>query len=291
MNIGTLVSLLATIAYIPLLILLSTNRPWQRRQNLFAAFLAGMMIWSLGTFLFRSDFFMDEKLLLAKVTLSFLALSIAPLHYFLRIYYENTRPGIPIAWVFSGITIVIILLFLPESVKFENGPVPVYGPWLYAVMLFNFLLLGRDLFLIARKLGKVADPVVHNQMVYLIAGLGIAVIIISSTFTEMGRVYPMAQVGNFVFALILTYTVIRHRLLDLRLVVRRGLAVLLMATVGTGIYVLLFAIAHLLLNVEIIPANLALGMGIALIIILVILQIRSFTTIQIDKLFYRESYS
>jgi len=291
MNIGTLVSLLATIAYIPLLVLLIANRPWQRRQRLFVAFLVGMMIWSLGTFLFRSDFFMDEKLLLAKLTLSFLALSIAPLHYFLRTYYENARPSFPLATVLTGINIVLILFFLPESIKFENGVMPVYGLWLFPIMIFFFLLLGRDLFLLARTLGEVADPVVHNQMVYLLFGLFVALILSSTTMTTVGQVYPMAQVGNIVLALILTYTVIKHRLLDLRLVVRRGLTLLFMATVGMGIYLLLFAVAHFLFNVEIIPSNLALGMVVALIITLVILQIRSFTASQIDKLFYRESYS
>jgi len=291
MNIGTLVSLLATIAYIPLLILLFVNRPWQRRQRLFAAFLAGMMIWSLGTFLFRSDFFMDDKLLLAKVTLMLLAISIMPLHYFLRTYYENSKPSFPTAIIFAAITVVLILLFIPEGVIFENGAIPVYGFWLYPVMLFNLLLLGRDVLLLVRKLSTVADPVVRNQIVYLISGLGIAIIIISSTFSKIGQVYPTAQVGNFILALILTYTVIRHSLLDLRLVLRRGLTILLMAVVGMGIYIMLFVIANLLFNIEIIPSNLALGMGIALIIILVILQMRSLTTSQIDKLFYRESYS
>ncbi len=101
----------------------------------------------------------------------------------------------------------------------------------------------------------------------------------------------MAQVGNCILAFILTYTVIRHRLLDLRLIARRGLSLLLMAIVGIGVYLVLFAVAHVLFNIEIVPSNLVLGMGIALIITLVILQIRSFTSSQIDKLFYRESYS
>lgn len=291
MNIGTLVSLLATIAYIPLLILLIANRPWQRRHKLFAAFLVGMMIWSLGTFLFRSDFFMDEKVLLAKITLCFLALSIAPLHYFLRTYYEAAKPVFPLALVFSVISIIIVLLFLPETVIFDNGVLPIYGFWLYPVMLFNFLLLARDAFLLTRKLSHLADPIVRNQIINLIFGLCIALILSLTTAIEIGRVYPMAQVGNCLLALILTYTVIRHRLLDLRLIARRGLTLLLMATVGVGIYLLLFAIAHVLFNIEIAPSNLALGMGIALIITLVILQIRSFTSSQIDKLFYRESYS
>ncbi len=165
MNIGTLVSLLATVAYIPLLILLISNRPWQRRHKLFAAFLVGMMIWSLGTFLFRSEFFMEEKVLLAKITLCFLALSIAPLHYFLRTYYESIKPGFPLALVFSGISIILVLLFLPETVTIENGVLPIYGFWLYPVMLFNFGLLARDAYLLAKKLHNVADPVVRNQII------------------------------------------------------------------------------------------------------------------------------
>ncbi|MBN1689728.1 MAG: diguanylate cyclase [Dehalococcoidia bacterium] len=291
MNIGTLVSLLATIAYIPLLILLVANRPWQRRQRLFAAFLVGMMIWSLGTFLFRSEFFMNDKLWLAKITLCFLALSIAPLHYFLRTYYENAKPGFPLAFVFSIISIVFVLLFLPQTVIIDNGVLPIYGLWLYPVMLFNFFLLARDAFLLTRKLSHLSDPIARNQIIYLIFGLGVALILSLTTAIEIGRVYPMAQVGNCILAFILTYTVIRHRLLDLRLIARRGLTLLLMAIVGVGIYLMLFAIAHVLFNIEVAPLNLALGMGIALIITLVILQIRSFTSSQIDKLFYRESYS
>jgi GAF domain-containing protein len=291
MNIGTLISLLATVAYIPLVILLIANRPWQRRQKLFVPFLVGMMIWSLGTFLFRSDYFMDEKVWLAKITLCFLALSIAPLHYFLRTYYESTKPGFPLALVFSLISIVLVVLFIPETVIIENGVLPIYGFWLYPVMLFNFLLLARDTFLLAKKLSYLADPVVRNQIINLIFGVCIALVLSLTTAIELGRIYPMAQVGNCILAFILTYTVIRHRLLDLRLIARRGLTLLLMAIVGVGIYLVLFAVAHVLFNIEIVPSNLTLGMGIALIITLVILQIRSFTTSQIDKLFFRESYS
>ncbi len=290
MNISVIMSLIATIAYIPLLIVLYANRPLQRDQKLFTMFLAGMMIWSFGTFLFRSEYFTPEKLWLAKITISLLCLSIAPLHYYLKTFFEPEKPKFQVVYLFTGLCVVFVLAFLPQSVKFEPDPIPIYGFGIIPVMLYNYGLLAVDVIRIGRKLRSVSDPERHNQMTYLIIGVSLAIIISSTAGIKIGQDYPIPIVGNCVLAIILTYTVIKHHLLDLRIVLRRGLTLLFMAMFGVLIYLLLLTIPQFIFKVDLDPVVLAIGIAIALVVLLIIFQIRNFASRQIDRLFYRESY-
>jgi len=98
-NIHSLIPLIATVAYIPLLILLLANRPWKRQQQIFVIFLTSVMLWSFGDFLFRSDYLTNEKIILAKGILCVLTLAVTQLHYYLRSFYNNRDPQFPLAYL------------------------------------------------------------------------------------------------------------------------------------------------------------------------------------------------
>ena len=290
MNIHSLIPLLATIAYIPLLIILYSNRPWQRQKWIFALFLLSMMAWSFGDVLFRSDFFLNEKLYIAKGVMCIFFFAVTQLHYFLLSNYESKEPGFRMAYVFMGIGFLIAIFFLPESVTVGDSVVPVYGFWIYPVALYFYALLLRDLYMLWRKLKTIVDPIVHNQIVYLILGVTISIIFATLAFSKIGQDTPLPHVGNFINALILTYAVIRHRLLDMRIVLRRSLIVLTMAAVGIGVYLLIYVIGHYLFMIEVAPSEFILGIIVALVVTFVIYQIRDFASSQIDKIVYGGSY-
>lgn len=290
MNIHCLIPLLAFVSYVPLLIILIANRPWQRQKKLFALFLIAAMAWSLGDTLFRSDYLINEKFILAKVTLCSFWLGLAAFYYFIRTYYEVRRPRFHLIFVLTGIIIILIILFVPQDINLDNGVVPVYGTWysllaLYGVGLIVLLILG-----LVKKLKAVIDLEIRNQLIYLFMVILIQSVFSTLSFTRTGQEFPLAHVGNFISALILTFAVIRYRLLDLRIVLRRGLTLVSMAVVGVGIYLFLFAIGHLLFKLEVNTANLILGMLVSLLIAFVIYSIRGFTAAQVDRLFYRDSY-
>jgi diguanylate cyclase (GGDEF)-like protein len=249
------------------------------------------MIWSFGGFLFRSDFFADEKIYIAKAVMCMLTLGVTQMHYFLRTYYETKPVGFPVAWVLTGFFLILIIEFIPEKVISDISYTPVYGVWTFPLAIYGFGLIFRDIYLLIRKLKSVIDPVFRNQIVYLVLGISIALILVSFSFTKVGQQIPIAHVGNFLNALILTYAVVRHRLLDLRLVLRRGLTVLSMTAIGVAVYLLLFVASQFLLHLEITNASFAFGMVVALTIAFVIFNLRNIISSQIDKLFYGDSYS
>jgi len=291
MNVHSLVPLIATIAYIPLFLILVANRPWQRNKQLFAALLLALMMWSLGDFLFRSDYLTSEKVLVAKVTLCIFTLAFTQFHYFLRTFYETGKPGIRLVYIYTAVALVLILLFLPESVQIGENVVPVYGIWIYPLAVFYLSVIGVDVYMLIKKLRVTTDPTVHNQLVYLMTGLMIMVVFTSLSLGGIGREFPLAHIGNLFFAILLTYVVIRHKLLDLRFVLRESLTFLAMAATGFAIYLIFYTLVHAILKIEAVEPELVLGAVAALIVAFAIYMIRNRTRALINKLFYGRSYA
>ena len=290
MNIQSLIPLIAGIAYIPLIIILYANRPWQRQKQVFALFLFAAMMWSFADSLFRSDFLVSEKSIIAISILCIVTFAATQLHYFLRTYYEAKKPKIPAAYIIMVLAFIWIILFTPERVTVDKGVAPVYGIWVYPLLAYYIVLIGRDVYILIKKIRTLVDPVVRNQLVYLLVSIFISVMIIVFSTGRMVQDYPLAHVGNFIMALLLTYTVIKHQLLDLRIVLRRSLAIVSMIAIGLGIYLLLYVIGHFLFHFDVISINFLLGMVAALLIVFVIYQVRYILIGQIDKLFYRDAY-
>ena len=226
MNMHALVPLIATVAYIPLLVILLSNRPWQRRQKLFLLFLVPAMLWSLTDIFFRSDFFMPNKLLLLKVGICIGIWMGVQYHYFLRSFYQPQRVRIPLAYVLPVSAIILAALgYIPQGMDITASGIDVqYGSCYMLIVSGIFALGGRDIYSLARRRGISADPAERNQIVYLFVGVAILITLTSSTFFPFGRGYPFAHVGNFTNAGILTYAVVRHKLLDVRVVLRGALS-------------------------------------------------------------------
>ncbi|MCX6002640.1 MAG: diguanylate cyclase [Chloroflexi bacterium] len=290
MNIHSLIPLIATIAYIPLIIILYANRPWQRQKQVFVLFLFAAMLWSLSDFLFRSDFLVNEKTVIAIAILCSVVFAATQLHYFLRTYYETKKPGVPVAYIIMVLAFIWVIVFTPQRVVVDKGVPPVYGTWIYPLLVYYIVLIGRDVFILVKKLRSIVDPVARNQLAYLLVSIFIPALIVAFSTGSMAQEYPLAHVANFITALLLTYTVIKHQLLDLRIVLRRSLAITTMSAIGIGIYLLLYVIGHFLFHFDVISINFLLGMGSALLIAFVIYQVRYMAIGQIDKLFYRDTY-
>jgi len=184
----------------------------------------------------------------------------------------------------------MILVFMPQDVIMGENILPVYGPGIYPLTVYCVSILSLNIFYLIRRMRRSLDPIVHNQILYLLIGLAILMIFAVSSLTPFGREYPLAHVGNFINALILSYTVARHRLLDMRLVLRRGLTLISMVAAGMVIFLLVYLTGHFIFKFELAEVNLLAGIALAVLIVVVIFQTRTFMARQVDKLVYRDSY-
>ncbi|MCK4402479.1 MAG: diguanylate cyclase [Dehalococcoidia bacterium] len=226
MNIYALIPLIATIAYIPLLVILLVNRPWQKRQQLFLLFLISAMLWSALDVFSRSGFFIQNHRLTVGVILSLGMWSIIQFHYFLCSFY-STRPfKIPVGYLIAiGTVALAILGYIPQGIEVTISGIHVqYGKWFILMIALATPLLIRDFYSLLRKVRISADPLERNQVLYLFLGVFTLIAIASISLAPFGAQYPLAHVGNLLLACILTYTVVAHRLLDVRVVLREALS-------------------------------------------------------------------
>ncbi len=225
MNTHALIPLINTIAYIPLFVILLTNRPWDRKRKFFFLYLISAILWSAGDIFFRGDFFMQDKLLLVKIGNCVGIWSGVQFHYFLHLFYRPRGFKIPFAYALPASTIILAVLgYIPRSIDITASGIYVhYGIWLTVIGFLLITLICRDVYYLVRKRRILADPILRNQVVYILIGIGVMIVSIVIAFAPLGGGFPFGHVGNLANACILTYAVAAHRLLDFRVFFRRGL--------------------------------------------------------------------
>ncbi|MEA3442631.1 MAG: diguanylate cyclase [Chloroflexota bacterium] len=294
MNTHALIPLIATIAYIPLFGVLLVNRPWQREQRLFLLFLIPAMLWSLSDIIFRSYFLTEYKLLTFKFGICVVIWAVIQFHYVLRVFYQPQRTRMPLAYIFLAITIALIALgYIPQNIEITTGGVDVnYGIWLPILALFMLITLGaRDIYLLTQRHRISYDPMERNRIIYLLAATAILIIFLFSSFAPFGGKFPIAHIGNLITACILTYAVIAHRLLDIRIVSRRALMYLVLYSGGAALFMLFIFLAGLVFGFSIDWATLGAVFGIGIPVIALFSNwVRPAWKKRVDRAFIGERY-
>jgi diguanylate cyclase (GGDEF)-like protein/putative nucleotidyltransferase with HDIG domain len=292
MNIQALISLAVVVAYIPLFVILLYNRPWQRQHKLFLLVLVATSLWGLVNFLFRSDFFTQDRLLLFKLVMCFFAWGSVQFHYFLDSFYQSKRYGFPFAYILLvAIIAVTVLGYLTADVTFiDDIPVPVYGVAFIPVAISLCVLFGRDFYLLWRQFKILTDPIRRNQILYLLFSIVLMVIFSFSAVTDIGKQYPLTHLGAVLNGGLLTYAVLKHRLLDMRIAFRRGLGWLGLVFACVAAYILLLFLIYLATDFQPISVALALNTVAAVAVILLGYWLRDFFVRSTDRFFFKESY-
>ena len=169
---------------------------------------------------------------------------VVPFCYFVTTFYEKPRDKwLILAYVPVISTAILALLgYMPDSV--ESGPsyYPHYNIWLLSVFvaLPLMILTGRGLFFLSRGIVLAENPVVHNKLIYLIITIDILAISTLSNFAIIGRQLPLSHIGNLFVAGLLAYATYKHKLLDIKIVLRGGLVYGGIAITTTFSYIILY---------------------------------------------------
>jgi diguanylate cyclase (GGDEF)-like protein len=236
------IPLIATIAYVPLFVILLRNRPWEIRHKLFLWFLIPALLWSIATFLSRGILSQYGPVLEThgvRIVVCFFVWMLVQLHYFIRSFYQFERVKKPVAYIFV-IAAVILAIRDFFFVDIEQGVV-VYGPSIVGLVLTFLLTIGvKDIVTLWRQRRISPDPAERNQISWILVAIGALIVSISLAPTLWGRQYSVGNIGNLLVAGVFTYAIVTHRLVDMSVVLRRVLIYITLYGVGIGI-VLLFS--------------------------------------------------
>ncbi|OGN95480.1 MAG: hypothetical protein A2Z77_07180 [Chloroflexi bacterium RBG_13_51_36] len=309
MNTHALIPLVATVAYVPLLAIVLISRPWQPQQRLFFLFLVPAMLWSATDIFFRSSIFNDEqqKLLLVKMVLFCAVWMIVQYRYFMQSFYKSDVAKKPFAYiilaVFTGLLVAPNLVpygqpGIEHGIAFArlNGDIinmhVNYGPFVYTIAAVFLAITARDMYGLIRKLKVPENVEQRNQIIYLFIGLACLAIFGIVTFRFSAEGIPVGHIGNFLNACILTYAVVTHRLLDVRVVARRAIMYIVLYGGSLGILLVVawlisyFSSSHV---VEFETIALFIGLGFSAVLFLVH-RMRDFWQRKVEEAFIGERY-
>jgi diguanylate cyclase (GGDEF)-like protein len=293
MNIYALIPLIATIAYIPLLVTTASARPWRKQHRLFFAFVCAAFLYSLVDIVFRSNFFPQFSYQLLQVIIFLFALMAVQFHCFTSYFFPADKSRwLPFAYGSLVVAAIpLILNKLPQSVEYVDDRIfAKYGIYIVVVALPLIVLLARNLYIFIPRLKNQDNPATYNQIVSIVICLSVLTFFMVMTVFPIGSEFPIGHAGNLSIAIILSYAVVRHQLVDIRFVLRRGLIGLLVGLIGLASYWVLLYLFHTLLNTEI-TFNIMVAASLAAIVaLLVVYKTRDIITRFAGKAFQGESY-
>jgi signal transduction histidine kinase len=233
----TLHRLLPLLALVLNLVLLgSALAPDRRsaRSRVFACFVAALAVWNLGVLGLRSTG-SPETALLWERFLHIGVIALPALFYHYVVVFLDRRPD---RMLVAGYVIGAMFWLASVTPAFVDGVtptvwgfMPVAGP-LYPLffLYFNaYLIVGLHRLLHARR--SMTSSFMRNRTLLVVAGvvvsLGGGILDLARFIFRWDWLYPPGIPTNAVFALALGIAILRYRLMDVRLLVKRSLVYVL----------------------------------------------------------------
>jgi diguanylate cyclase (GGDEF)-like protein/putative nucleotidyltransferase with HDIG domain len=252
------------------------------------------MLWSLIDYCARSGLFPQFEVIFIKILIIIFPVMAVQFHLFSSYFFEP-RQGrwLPFAYGSLAVIIAIVVLgYVPESLILSGDRLrPVYGIWILVIALPLLILALRNIFIFWNRMRNTDNAIMYNQSFSLVLGISVLMISMLISLFPWGTEYAIGHFGNLINAFILTYAVIRHKLVDIRIVLRQGTAWLILGIISVVTYWLILIFAHNFFDFFIsIPASLA-ATAIALLVAVLVYKLRGIFFDMMSRAFQGSSYN
>jgi signal transduction histidine kinase len=243
--------LLALILNVSLAGITLFRNPGSRLNRLFTYFVGGMAVWNFGVFMLRRS--PDETTAVFwEIVIHTGVIALPAFYYhFVLIFLESTTRHRTSLFVAYTLSLVFSIINLSGSTLFMHGVKSTYWGWAPATGLlytpfflyFNFFLIYGLSHLI-RVYKDVDSSFRRNRATLILLGTLVSLVggvidfarfILARFVPAADFVYPMGIPANMVFALMLGTSIVRYRLFDVNVAVKKGAVYLLVWGVLTSV--------------------------------------------------------
>ncbi len=242
-------AVLTIAALINLLLALSVfrNNPKSATNRVYGLLSVVIILWMVANYLSLLPGLLDISLLLIRFSLFFATAMSA-----LFLLFAHTIPGDKLGVsrrrlvVLSLITIFVMLdtispfTFTKVNIV-NNSPTPVPGPGIGFFTLVTTVFSIMAVVVLIKKLHK-AEGSVKQQIRYVLFGIGlmlgsiIVTVLLPVLIFKVSAFVSLIPLYTLFFLGLTAFSIIRHRLFDIRTVIARSVAYLLMVTVFVALY-------------------------------------------------------
>jgi signal transduction histidine kinase len=254
LTLHNLLPLIACLLNILLGVITLVRNPASRLNRVFAYFVTSMAVWNFGVFMLRGTPHEATATFWEIVIHAGIVVVPAFYYHFVLIFLESTtqhRPSLIAAYL---IAVFFSLVSLSGSPLFMQGVTRTYWGWapstgpLYTpfFLYFNFFMIYGLVHLVRGSRG-VDSSFRRNRATLILLGtlmslaggvIDFARFILARFVPAADLVYPMGIPANMVFALMLGTSIVRYRLFDVNVAVKKGAIYLVVWGVLTAFLVL-----------------------------------------------------
>ncbi len=291
-------SLLAVVSYAALLVL-AFRRGLRLRVNLlFAVYLACMLISQVGYMAVSLSPSPDAALTAYRLSAPFSIAQFILFFFFARALLRIREQPLLVllgfaVWLASAITAPTHLSYFISGVRPAAGtglPVPEYGPFFSFISAGAVGFVGLGVASLVRGYRQAATDLERNRLRYLLIAVLIILLGASANMIQALAGYPIDVVANILGALLFAYAILRYQLLDITLVVRRGLAYSILTVIIAIVYVLSIFAFERLLRAAMGDWAFAIAVGMAMLAALLVRPWRERVQTGVDRLLFRDRY-
>jgi|GEM_PF-511495 putative nucleotidyltransferase with HDIG domain len=290
---STIISFIAFLYYSALLFIIWRQDIRSRVRLYFGLFLLSMMIWSFAAFMMFSGLDLMDALFWNRALV--IGSTFMPISFFgfVSAFILKDRR----IWLYLGFVLYVLIqitnvlgLLITKAEVVNGWLLNQYGPalalsgfsWMFFIVFSTFDLVV--------EYRKARDFQYRNRLRYLLL---VGLVIFLGTLTNLHPVlmkFPSDVALNIVSAMLITFAILRHQLLDITVVVRRSLFYsILTALIGASYYLVILASIRLFPNLTS-PGLFVLALVVAFITALAAQPLQERAQGLIDRLFFREKY-
>ncbi len=291
LTLKTIIPLAAVFAYALLFAVVIMSKPQNALRSRFRWYLSAMVIWSIAAFVVLQDFG-STTFWFRLMTSSALASMIA-LFYFTQ---AAVTKKIRIASLIYGYGLAAILinqftgLVTPYAEILNGELVYEFAPYVAIVAGPAYLVMLLSIFQLLWNTRLTRDETQYSR--YSLFAVAILIILVggSLNFTELGK-YPIDILANILAAFMITYTILRHQLLDIKVVIRKSLLYAIPTILVGVIYFLFISLALQIFSSSARENLFSLSLIVSIFAALLVQPFRDYLQKSIDRFFFRERYN
>jgi len=266
-----------------------------RLKRLFTVFLAAGVGISAASLLMNLRLPYEHMMFWKMLLPLFMTWSVFAYAHFV-IGYAGENTGKIIKWGYSWLAVNLVLVgfgyFTQGLNLLNNQTITVYyGYVLNSLVFVSDLFLLSLVFFVISFLRKATEPEERNRTIYLLVGLCFMAVTGIFKYIMQDLYYVFAAVGCTGNAVIITYTLIRYRLLDIQVIMKKWIVYTGVTVCVTLAYLaLLLGLSNLL---RLLPPHLGIPATVAMVVLFGYLfnWVKSALDKAADKLFYGSRYA
>ena len=286
-----IVPLVAVIAYTLLLVLVATSKPKTALRNRFRLYLISMLVWSVAAFIVLQDF--GNTLFWFRLMTSSALASMISLYYFTESAITKKIRIASLVYIY-GLAAILINQFtncVTPSAEIINGElIYIFNPQVAIVAGPSYLIMLYCIVLLRQNSRKAREETQISR--YSLFAVAIIIILLggSLNFSDLGK-YPLDIIANIIAAIIITYAILKHQLLDINVVIRKSLLYAIPTALIGVVYFLFISLALQIFSNSANGNLFVVSLIVSVFAALLVQPFRDLIQRFIDKYFFRERYN